>query len=251
MARAMGRAMSGKGMMAAALLAVLVAVPAGAEGIYEATVVVTGRDNLPERERGFRQALELVLVKASLDEEAARLAAKDGLLEEPQILVSDYSYRDRKEGIPISDEQGTRDRSFELTVRFSPPAIDDLLLNGANIAPWHGERPEIGAVLTIDDGASSYVLTQVSEKDHGKRLAVEDAAKELGLAVLLPRDEHDALDRMARIDGTMAITASGDWDSDWKMSGKGGEERLALKGTTFAAAIRKALFGIAPVLVEP
>lgn len=247
------RDMGKRGIFAAALLAAVFAsapVSAQQDGLYAATVVVTGRDNLPERARGFRQTLELVLVKVALDEEAALLAGEDGLLEHPERLVSDYTYRDRKQGIQISDEQGTRDRSFDLTVRFDPPAIDDLLLNGVSIVPWRGERPEIGAALTIDDGASRYLLTQVSQKGYGQRLAFADAARDLGLSVRLPQDEGDGLDTPARIDGLMTIAASGRWDSDWRLSGDGGDERLVLEGTTFDAAIRKALFGVVPVLVE-
>lgn len=241
------------GIFAAALLAALsVAAPGAAaaqDDLYSATVIVTGRDNLAERARGIGEALPLVLMKVSLDEEAPLLAAGEGLLEDPERLVADYSYRDRKEGIQISDEQGTRDRSFELTVRFDAPAID-ALLREADIMPYRGPRPEIGVVLEIEDGTSRYLLTQVSQKGYGQRMAFADAARALGLPVRLPEAEAESLDTPVRLEGQMTITAAGHWDTAWRATGAGGEERFFLEDTTFDVAIRGGLYGSVSVFGE-
>lgn len=238
--------------VAALLLAVLAATPAAAqqeESLYAATVIVTGRDNLAERARGIGEALRLVLTKVSLDMEAASLAAEEGLLENPERLVTEYAYRDRKEGIQISDEQGTRDRSFELTVRFDPLRID-ALLGEVGIMPVRGQRPEIGVALTIEDRASRYLVTQASQKGYGQRMALADAAKAFGLSVRLPDEEDDDLDTPVRLDGQMSITASGHWDTEWRVTGNGGDERFVLKETTFDVAIREALLSSASFLEE-
>lgn len=241
------------GVLAAAALLVAAVIPvapaAAADDIYAATVIVTGRDNLAERARGIREALPLVLTKVSLDREAFSLVTEEGPIENPERLVSEYAYRDRKEGIQISDEQGTRDRSFELTVRFHAHKIDALLREAA-IAPYHGQRPEIGVALTIEDGMSRYLLTQVSQKGYGQRMAFSDEARTFGLSIRLPRDEGDNPDTPVRLDGQMTVTASGYWETRWRAAGPGGEERFVLDATTFDAAIREALYRTVAVFDE-
>lgn len=243
-----GALVRGGVLAAAALLAAV--LPAAADGdIYAATVIVTGRDNVAERARGIREALPLVLTKVSLDREAPLLAAEDGLLEDPERLVSEYAYRDRKEGIQISDEQGTRERSFEFTVRFHAHKIDALLME-VGVMPYHGQRPEIGVALTIEDGVSRYLLTQNSEQGYGQRLAFADTAKASGLPIRLPAGEDDNLDTPVRLGGTMTLTASGYWETEWQAGGPGGDERFALEATTFDVAIREALYRTVAVFGE-
>jgi hypothetical protein len=68
-----------------------------------------------------------VLTKVSVDAGVASRAVKRGLMEGAEALVVGFDYRDRKESIQISDDQGTRERSFELTVRFDPQRVDAVL----------------------------------------------------------------------------------------------------------------------------
>jgi uncharacterized protein len=83
--------------------------PGGVSDIYATCVVVTGTD---ERNRplGFKLCFEDVLVKVSgdasilSDRRFAALAAVAGQ------YLSTFSYRDRFEGKPVHDEQGTYDR---------------------------------------------------------------------------------------------------------------------------------------------
>lgn len=233
------------------LAAVLAALPARAqpEDLYAVTVIVTGRDNLDERARGIREALPLVLTKVGADVGAAERAATGGLIDRAEEFVAGFDYRDRKEGIQISDEQGTRDRSFEFTVRFDPQRVD-AALRDLGVRPWRGPRPAIGVALTVEDGVSRYLLTQESQKGYGQRAALADKAAALGLSVHLPRSADTALDQPVRLEGLMSVTATGHWDTHWQVTGDGVAERFAFSGTTFDVAIRDALRASAGALAR-
>lgn len=232
--------MARQGGNVALVAALFVATPAGASAVdlYSATVIVTGRDNLAERERGIREALPLVLAKVSADPGIEDRASAAGLSDEAGAMVVGYDYRDRKEGIQISDEQGTRERSFEFTVRFDPPAIDGVLAD-LGATPWPEPRPAIAVSLTIDDGASSYLLARNSEKGYGQRTAFDDESEKLGLDVRLPGDAE--VTGAATLEGHMAVTPQGYWATEWRVVAAGVDERFDLPATTFDDAIAGAL----------
>lgn len=229
------------GIVAAVLLsaAVLAAGQARArqDGLYSVTVIVTGRDNLAERARGIREALPRVLTKVGA---GADLAVERGLVGAAESFVAGFGYRDRKEGIEISDEQGTRERSFELTVHFDPGKID-AALRDLGVEPWRGPRPEIGVELTIADGASRYRLTQASQKGYGQRMALADAAAALGLSVRLPEAGDAGLKAPVRLEGQMSVTAEGYWDTQWHVRGPGVADSFVVTGATFDVSIGEAL----------
>ena len=86
----------------ALVVALLAAAPAGADELYSASAIVTGRDNLAERARGTREALLVVLARVAADPGVAAQA----LPEDPERYVLERRYTDRKAGVQISDEQG-------------------------------------------------------------------------------------------------------------------------------------------------
>src|SRR3954471_3497523 len=78
------------------------------EDVYTSRTIVTGKD---ERNRplGFRLCFDDVLVKASrdirmLDDERMRKLDSNAA-----HFITSFSYRDRLEGKPVHDEQGTYD----------------------------------------------------------------------------------------------------------------------------------------------
>lgn len=231
--------------------------------LYSSEVIVTGRDNLPERVRGIREALPKVLVKVSGDADVAARAEAAGLLADGEKLVVGLDYVDRKEGIQISDEQGTRERSFRLTVHFDPARIDDLLAK-LGAAAWTGERPGIGLVLVIDDGRSTYLLTRTSKSGYGQRLVVDDVARALALPVDLPEtaDGTDAEAALAalpagqmRLAGRMVATPDGYWNAVWHLGGTVAgtpvTAEFSFTHATFDTAIGDALKATARRLAVP
>ena len=106
--------------------------------LYTASSIVTGqRDEtrIPGFERAFMDALKKVSGDPDISEDEVHAALVGTVAD----YVKGYSERDRMEGIPIHDEQGTRDRPFDLTVEFHPAKID-ALLEALGRAAWSSYR---------------------------------------------------------------------------------------------------------------
>ncbi|MBX3532542.1 MAG: DUF2066 domain-containing protein [Rhizobiaceae bacterium] len=231
--------------VAFAPLAAGAAVSSDAE-LFSATVIVTGRDNLAERSRGVAEALPLALTRLTADPLVAETAAARGLLSDTGAYVDDLVYRDRKQGIQISDEQGTRERSFEMTVRFDVARVEALLAQ-LDAKAWTGERPQIAVSLRITDSRGDYQLAAGSERGYGQRLAIEAEARALALPVTLVAE---APQQGVVLAGAMKITPAGYWNTEWRLTGSGLDEVYAFSDTTFDDAIGGALRRSAKTLAK-
>jgi hypothetical protein len=101
--------------LAAALTWCAGSMTAAGADLYRTKVTVTGQGEA-NRMVGFVACLEDVLIKASGAQKLAgdrRLAAYKS---KAKGFVTAFSYRDQFSGKPIRDEQGTRDRPYDLTV---------------------------------------------------------------------------------------------------------------------------------------
>jgi hypothetical protein len=107
--------------------------------LYQATAIVTGND-MRELPVGFAQCLTEVLVKASGTPRLRDDPAVTKLAEHADTLVNTFSYVDPRAWYLPHDDQGTYDRSYELTVRFDPARIDAALAT-LGVAPWRDPRP--------------------------------------------------------------------------------------------------------------
>jgi hypothetical protein len=124
----------GAGMIAVLLLifAVLhmpgvdVAAASTALNLYQARTIVTGQRE-ETRGPGLERCLEDVLVKVSGDPLVLADPAIASMKGHAASYVTRFRYRDRMEGIPIHDEQGSRDRPYDLTVDFQANQIDAAL----------------------------------------------------------------------------------------------------------------------------
>src|SRR6516225_4747532 len=118
----------------AVLISCIATTAATAGDLYSAQTVVTGQGEA-NRVIGFAACLEDVLIKVS---GAVKLAG-DPRLAAYQSRAGDfvraYSYHDQMSGTPVRDEQGTRDRPYDLTVEFDEKKIDDLL-GAIGLTPW-------------------------------------------------------------------------------------------------------------------
>ena len=95
------------------------------------------------RRFGFPLCLEQVLVKVSGDPRLIGDPEVATLAGQAATFVTDFAFRDRMAGIPVHDEQGTRDRPYDLTVRFDPAKID-AALRSLGREPWSASRPRGG-----------------------------------------------------------------------------------------------------------
>jgi uncharacterized protein len=246
-------------LLAAALLAAALASGgARAADLYEGQAIVTGQRE-ETRAPALAACLRDVLVKVSgdprllRDPRAAEVASRAG------DLVASFRYRDLMAGLQVHDEQGTRDRPYELTVAFDPAGID-AALRALGREPWTAERPRVAVFLTVRDPATTFVLASDGERGSGQRAALAAAAERRGLPVVLPSraalaaaDPADPDPRalggdVALVGGMAWRDDPPGWTADWRL--RAGPETVAWRAAsdTFDEAFREALGGAAQIL---
>ena len=156
---------------------------AGAD-LYRAKVTVTGQGEA-NRIIGFAVGLEDVLIKVSGAQKLSgdrRLAAYKSKAKD---LVTGFSYRDQFSGKPIRDEQGTRDRPYDLTVEFEESKIDDTL-KALGLRPWLSHRSRLAVFVEMEQGPRNYIVTADGPQSDLQRDALLAAADRRGMDVVLP-----------------------------------------------------------------
>ena len=230
--------------------------PAQALGLYEASVIVTGTD-ARSRPAGLGQALAQVLAKVS---------GNPALLDDPQVaalapaapgLVAALAYLDQMSDQPRHDEQGSRDRPYDLVVRFDPPSLD-ALLQGLGETPWR-TRPPVLVDLRIEPRSGPAMpLRADTVNDERHRAALLAAADLAGLQVVLPLD-RTAGAGPARPDlappppelvlrGTVSWVEGAGWAGRFTLPWRGRERAWTVEGVSFDEAYRTAMRGAARVL---
>ena len=238
--------------------------------LYQSTVFTTGQG---EETRGsaLGRALEAVLVKVSGDPRLASDARVETIGATAADYVDSFSYRDRMAGIPVHDEQGSRDRPYDLTVVFRPDGIDEAL-DALGSAPWSGPRPELLVLVAVRNGSTEFILAVDGAKGRDMREAMAAAAEQFGMQTTLPKEAAlaeagiagrggadlapAALDALA-IDSGADIPLSGTltwsdadlgWDAAWRMTADGIPYRWQAHRVSFDQAFRTAVGGAAQIL---
>jgi uncharacterized protein len=243
--------------------------------IYTTRAVVTGKD---ERNRalGFKLCFEDALVKVSGDSRIVKDRRFASFAANAGQYVSTFSYRDRFEGKPVHDEQGTYDRPHFLTCQFDPQKIDGVLKTLGR-KPWLGRRPRLVLVLAVhgrvnDGRVNSGMLSSDGAFDPDMREALANAAQRYGLTVNLPslatlRDNQIGIDMAASTSGARLSRVAGLSDSDlplvgdlrwsdaafgwvvnWSLEVNGRRHRWFVSGVNYDEAFRNAVRGAARVL---
>lgn len=257
------------------MLAALAAVPARAEPVPDlcrGEAIITGRDNLDERARGLRLTLVQVLVKLSGDDRIAAHPMLPPVLANAETYVRQYEYEDRKKGIQISDEQGTRDRSYHFRVDFDPDGVHGILAR-LGLGPWQADRPRLLVALAVTDHAGPFIVGTEVGRGIGQRETLVRDARRRGIPLVLPKMDSmetlavsyqevstvsgsavgalaSAYGADAMLVGTMAITADGYWDTDWTLLADGMPIHWSVPGATFDRAIADGLGRSARVLAS-
>jgi uncharacterized protein len=258
-------------MLLAAMLLV-VGAPTGAlevEDFAFAEVIVTGTEE-PERTRGFGLGLAEVIVKLTGD---ARLADSEKiapLLARAGTFVERFAYEDRKKGIPIHDEQGTRERAHFLRMWFKEADVRQAL-EGVGLRIWGRDRALVAVFLTIQDARRRFVLASSGEAGSLQREVLQEAARRRGVPTAL-LSGHDIIDHEAAaariaggdtvslwpeaerlsagaiLAGQLSITPSGYWSITWFLDTGGGVRSWSLDNVTFDAALKSGIETAARVL---
>jgi uncharacterized protein len=255
----------------AALMFFTASVAEAADGLYSAQTVVTGQGEA-NRTNGFASCLEDVLIKVS---GAVKLAG-DPRLSAYQSRAGDFvkahTYHDQMSGTPIRDEQGTRDRPYDLIVDFDEKKIDDLL-KILGVTPWRSHRPRLAAFVATELGANNYIVTaDAGLSAVAPRQSLLAASARRGMTIVLPdvaalaKSGLDAAAlakmppsaltaRATELDGEVALVGRLTWDdselawaSEWQMEWQGRPHRWQVRGPTFDDAFRRAIGGAAQIL---
>jgi hypothetical protein len=259
------------GIFLAAALACWTGTPAAAaEGLYRAQTVVTGEGDA-NRMIGFMSCMEDVLIKVSGAERLVgdrRLAAYKAKAKD---FVTAFDYHDQFSGKPKRDEQGTRDRPFDLTVDFDKEKIDGVL-KALGLKPWLSHRPVLAVFVEMEQGERKFIVTSDGKQSDLQRDALLAAAAKRGMNIVLPTAAALA---KAKLDGTelsktpsstlvsLAAAQGGEvalvahlvwsdrdlgWATQWQIDQAGGPHRWRLRGVTFDEAFRRGIGGAAQVL---
>ena len=231
----------------------LAAVP----DLYRAQAVVTGQGEA-NRLFGFGACLEDVLIKVFGAQQLAgsrRLAAYKA---NAKNLVRTFDYHDQMSGKPKRDEQGTRDRPYDLIVDFDAPKIHDAL-GALGLKPWLSHRPVLAMFVEMQQGSREFVITADAEQSALQRNA-SGRGRQTGHAGLLPSAAALAkagikgaeLNTMpssslspvvAELGGEVALVGRLVWDdfdlgwaTRWRLDWHGRTHRWQVRGTTFDEA---------------
>ena len=234
------------------------------DDLYTGKAFVTGQD---ERLRaiGFAQSLPDALVKVSGDPTLLTDARVAALSVRAASFVESYSYRDYMEGLPIGDEQGTRDRPYFLTVTFKQQAIDEVLRTLGR-SPWTANRPPVAVFVGVDKFGRDFVLDSDGVADLDERNSLTDAAWTAGLPIRLPLVADIGRSHLSagslQTDVTAGLAADDEvlvgllnwdkgsfsWRADWRLNWRGTPHHWTIRAVTYDEAFRNAMRGVAQVL---
>jgi uncharacterized protein len=242
---------------------------AGAD-LYRTKVTVTGQGEA-NRMVGFAAGLEDVLIKASGAQKLSgdrRLAAYKS---KARDFVKAFSYRDQFFGKPIRDEQGTRDRPFDLTVEFEEGKIDDIL-KALSLKPWLSHRPRLAVFVEMEQFSKNYIVTTDGSQSDLQRDALLAAADKRGMNIVLPSTaalaKSNITDAELRTPSLPALAPAAaeqggevvlvgrlvwddrdlGWTTQWQMDWRGQMHRWQIRGATFDETFRRGIGGAAQIL---
>jgi uncharacterized protein len=245
-------------------------VAAAGADLYRAKVTVTGQGEA-NRITGFAACLEDVLIKVSGAQKLAGDRRLAPYKSKAKDLVTAFSYRDQFLGKPIRDEQGTRDRPYDLTVAFEESKIDDIL-GALRLKPWLSHRSRLAVFVEMEQGARNYIVTADGPQSDLQRDALLAAADRRGMDIVLP--SAAALTK-SNINGAelkttpfpelapVAAEAGGEvvlvgrlvwddrelgWTTQWRMNWGDRTHSWQVRGVTFDEAFRRGIGGAAQIL---
>jgi hypothetical protein len=243
---------------------------ASADDLYRTQTAVTGQGE-PNRLIGFAACLEDDLIKVS----GALKLAGDPRLEPAKARAADYvtsfDYHDQMSGKPKRDEQGTRDRPYDLIVDFDKPKIDQLL-GTLGLKPWLAHRPTLGVMVAMVPAGRHFLVTAGGKLSDLQRDSLRIAASRRGMNIVLPDEASvskagvgdaalmttpvETLAPLVATQGAEAILVGRlvwdddelGWVTEWRLEADGQSHRWQMRGVTFDGVFRRGIGGAAQVL---
>jgi hypothetical protein len=242
---------------------------AGAD-LYRAQAIVTGQGEA-NRIIGFASCLEDVLIKVSGAQKLAGDRRLAPYKSNAKSFVRAFSYHDQMSGKPHRDEQGTRDRPYDLTVDFEEGKINDIL-KALVLKPWLAHRPRLAVFVEMKQGPKNYIVTTDGAQSDLQRDALLAAADRRAMDVVLPsaaalvKSNLNGAELKTVPSSTLASVATEQggevallgqliwddrnlgWATQWWMDWRGRTHRWQVGGVTFDEAFRRGIGGAAQVL---
>jgi uncharacterized protein len=227
-------------------------------GYYKATVIVTGYD-MRQRPLGFALTLKEVLVKLSGESKLRDDPRVTALAAHADTLVAKFDYVDPIAAIKVHDDQGTYDRSYNLTVQFDPAKIDRTLADLGE-KPWRGQRPVVVPVLVVRGYKPPYLLSAENPAGVDQRGALANSADEFGIGVRVPSEAElaawgvtpgsvpapkaESSPSQIVVAGTVEFKESlPGWVGTWHAHWAGADYSWSISGVNFDNAVRDAVRG--------
>lgn len=240
------------------------------DALYRAVAIVTGTGE-PNRLIGFRLAMEDAIVRVSGDYRLIASGKAADAIAGAAGFVAGFTYRDRLEGIPIHDEQGSHDRPHDLTVYFDHAKLDAALA-GMGGRPWLSPRPRLAVVLAVRNATSNFILSADGDQGFYMRDSFQAASARIAVPIAFPPAATIDEAKLTPASlagaapsglGSVATAAGGDqalvgslawsdadrgWIAEWSLDFDGKPYRWRISGVSFDDAFRNALRGAAQVL---
>ncbi len=242
--------------------------------LYAGRTIITGQRD-ETRLPGFKVALLDVVKKVTGDHSLTSSDIESIVHGNIKLYVKDFTDHDRMADIPIHDEQGTRDRSFELLINFVPIKVN-AMLHSLGRKPWLNHRPRVLVLVGVKNATRSYVLTGDEDEELGaeQRESFIAAAWQAGLPLVLPTSvslkmaklEVNSLDRISpsqQLDLARSLSAdvvitghlvwiggANGWKADWSLQEEKAGHHWQIEGTNFDGAFRNAMRGAAQILSQ-
>jgi hypothetical protein len=211
--------------------------------LCEGTAIVTGT-GAAIRAEGLSHALCDVLVKRSGDPVWLHDPRAEPMASRAADLLQDYLYLDRLSDLPKHDEQGTRDRPYDLIARFAPAKVDAALAELGD-RPWLTPRPALlPRIMITDSRHGSFPLTADGDNDERHREALLAAGRRFGIHLVLEPLAAGNVDAAAP--GTLIVTGTLRWrdaDPGWAGTWQAEGRNWGIKGVSFDDAYRNLVLG--------
>ncbi len=256
--------------LTAALTCCSFTMATAAAELYRAQAIVTGQGEA-NRNIGFASCLEDVLIKVSGAQKLTgdrRLAAYKANAGD---FVRAFSYHDQMSGTPTRDEQGTRDRPYDLIVDFDEKKIDHVL-GALGLKPWLSHRPVLAVFVEMQQGPKRYIVTADADQSAIQRESLLAAAAKRGMTIVLPsvaalaKSSINGAELGTMTSSTLASVAAEQggevalagrlvwvdrelgWATQWQMDWQSRKHRWRVRGVTFDEAFRRGIGGAAQIL---
>jgi len=219
--------------------------------LFSCRVIVTGTD-MRSRPDGLRRCVREVIVKATGRPSLQDDARIEPIVADAPALVEDFVYLDRMTDIPRHDEQGSRDRPYDLVVHLNPEAVTERLQQ-AGLSVWRA-RPVLAVTVAVTprDG-NRFDVTAEGDASERQRQALLAAADRFGMRVALPTSEQLGAGRLRggiELDGSLVWSpADFGWNAEWRLAKTG--TAWEVRGASFDEAYRAGIGGAAERLSQP